>query len=163
MSHLEELQIVRHALATDQPGPCPRDLSDTELPQFMAVRERYDRPLQVAGAIPLAPQASCRNANDFERQLLGDLARRTAGYNRLDCASIPDEQMPRYRERILADSANAPYREGTLREVVMTDGAGREVHEFVGPKSWMSAYTGPAILSAVCIGGVPQAVPTVIS
>ena len=158
-----ELRVVRHALAIDQPGPAPKDLTNAELPQFMTVRDQYDKPLQIAGAIPIAPQASCRSVADYERQLLADLARKSAGYTRLDCASIPDEMMPRYRERIVGDAMGAPHREGVLREVITTDRVGREIHEFVGLKTWLSPFRAPAF-RMVSMNDQPVGVlPTIVS
>lgn len=139
-----DLPVVRHKIFSDIPGFAPRDIPTADGPAFKAIRDEYDYPLQVAGATPLQPQADAVNCASYERQLLGDLAKHTKKFHRLDTSTISDELMERYKPQIIQDAMQAPYRENVMREVKTVDRTGREATEYVGPKSsWMNQFKAP--------------------
>lgn len=159
---MNNLQLVREGIAADLPGPLPLDIPDAELESYCAVRSMYDESLQIAAVKPLAPQRHCTSAVDYERQLLGDLARHTQQYSCLDTTSIPNELLRSFAERIIADARTEPHRLGRLREVVKLDRTGRECREFHGPKTWMNQFKAPRFLSPIYVDGQPQRVPVIL-
>jgi hypothetical protein len=145
---------VRMGVDRDWPGSQPRqDYRPGEKDLFDAVRSELDVPLQIAGITPSMPQVGHRDAVDYRRGLLRELAGKTSTHSALKTSKSPALQRPavvdQFKNEIVNAVMNLPYAENRLARIDQTDRTGRVISSYVGPKSlWMAPYRAPALISA---------------
>ncbi|MFM0288383.1 hypothetical protein [Paraburkholderia megapolitana] len=155
-------QVLHEARQALRDATPKRFRDHVEEQQFADIQARADRVFQAsAKAIPAPGDES---AVEYRVRLLRSLQSETT-LARTDLSAVAaDAAMLEKIERRVYDEAMATaHRSPTLREI-KTETATGTVSEFVGAKrSWMGAFSSPAIISPICVDGVPQSVPTIVS
>lgn len=154
---------IPQGIAADPSGANPKQFpgwGSPGLEPYKKVRTEFDIALQATGERAYFPQADVRDVGDYRRQLLTQLTRHTANYQRVDARFIGDADLPRMQKQIIADALTEPHRQGRLAEVKVIDRTGREVSEFIGPKSaWMAPLKGRVQATGVRVDGKRRLTP----
>lgn len=144
-----DLPITPDPYRYDHRGANP----STDPQSYRALRDEYAKPLAFNHVTPTQPQQDMTNA-EYERALLGHLAKYTERFARTDIASTPLEMVGKFKDQIVSEALQGPTRRGELASYTYSDRSGRDITEFAGPKSsWMGMFTAPTYASGVTFQG----------
>ncbi|REE21207.1 hypothetical protein B0G71_4359 [Paraburkholderia sp. BL27I4N3] len=121
--------------------------NDTTRQEFTAIRQRFDKALQVANAHPLMPQKG-QTSQQYARMLVEDLlphaSPKTSFLERKRLELTGQSSLPLVEKNLIADVLDKPRREGRLADIRTRDQAGRVISTFIGDKNaWLGQFRGP--------------------